>query len=202
VRHLFADLREASRQQAALRASIVVASLVFALLLVLAGDTSSLALVVLTLLGLLCVVNPHTQLPGALMLYMLLAWGVGVPTVWHPLTLPAALCLLVIHVAAAIAAGVPAQASLPRALSRLYLARLLAVAIATTLVWALAGLVAAGEVPGGIVAALTGLGVVAVGLVTHFVTVTHPGRRRDRTSGRTERLVDRRPDRPTGIGMP
>jgi hypothetical protein len=52
------------------------------------------------------------------------------------------------------------------------------------------------------VAALTGLGVVAVGLVTHFVTVTHPGRRRDRASGRTERLVDRRPDRPTGIGMP
>lgn len=202
MRHLLAELRHASRQQAALRAAIVAASLVFALLLVLAGETSSLALVVLTLLGLLCVVNPHTQLPGALMLYMLLVWGVGVPTTWHPLTLPAALCLLVIHVAGAIAAGVPAQASLPRALSRLYVTRLLAVAVATTVVWALAGLVAVGEVPGGVVAALTGLGVVAVGLVTHFVTVTHPGRRQDRAGRRAPRVVDHRPDRPTGIGMP
>ncbi len=199
MERLFTDLRGASRQQALLRSSVVVAALVYSVLLVAAGDSTPLALVVLGALGLLCVVNPHTQAPTLLLLYMLVAWGAGVPSPWHPLTLPAALCLLVIHVACALAAGVPSAASLPGTLRLLYGPRLIAVAVATTLVWAVAGAVAASGTPGGIVAALTGLGVVTVGLVTHYVTVTRPARSGQRR--RRERVVDQR-ERPKELGLP
>lgn len=199
MERLFTDLRGASRQQALLRSAVVVAALVYSVLLVLAGDSTPLALVVLGALGLLCVVNPHTQAPTLLILYMLAAWGAGVPSAWHPLTLPAALCLLVVHVACALAAGVPSAASLPGALRHLYGPRLIAVALATTVVWAVAGAVAATGTPGGIVAALTGLGVVTIGLVTHYVTVTRPTRSTGRR--RPERIVDQR-ERPREMGLP
>lgn len=198
MERLFTDLRGASRQQATLRSAVVVAALVYSALLVAAGDTHPLALVVLGALGLLCVVNPHTQLPAVLVLYMLVVWGVGVPSAWHPLTLPAALCLLVVHAACALAAGVPPAGSLP-GLRRLYGPRLIGVAVATTLVWALAGAAAVGGTPGGIAAALTGLGVVAVGLTTHYLTVTRPARSRPRQRG--ERVVDER-ERPRELGLP
>lgn len=200
---LFQDLRSASRQQAVVRAAIVLASLVFAACLVLAGESLPFSLVVLSLLGVLCVLNPHTQMPVALMLYMLIVWAAGVPSVWHPLTLPAALCLLVIHVASALAAGVPAQAALPPGLWRLYRPRLLLVCAATTVVWVLAAGASTAALPGGVVAALTGLGVVTIGVVTHYLRVTRPvvqWEPREKPSP----VLDARPGtgrRPTGFGM-
>lgn len=169
---LLHDITTASRQQVALRVSIAVAALLLALILFTAGEVSPWALAVLSGLGALVALNPHTEMPGVLMVYTLVTWWVAVDAPWHPLALPMALCLLFIHVASALAAGMPAQAAIPARLWLLYWPRLALVAMATGAFWVLAGMHAMSDLPGGPYAVLSAFVVLGAGLVVHYLFIT------------------------------
>lgn len=124
MRDLLEDLRTLSREQAILRGAIVLSLLAFAVLLLLAGDSTLYAIVVLAILGMICVINPHSVLPAAVIVYCLAVWWAGVPEPLVPFATPAALCLLVLHTACALAATAPAQAAIPRELFWRYAVRL------------------------------------------------------------------------------
>lgn len=189
MRDLFTDVATASRQQVLVRVCIVVTTLLFALTILISGaHTSTWAVVVLPLLGLLCALNPHTGFPTATMLYLLGVWAAGVQTVWTPWSLVAATCLVVLHTCCALAAGTPAQAPLPSALLGLYALRLAVLVAGTTLLWILAALKEAVELPGGVVAALASLAVLVLGLVMHYRLVTG----REDLSGPADQFTDRR----------
>lgn len=173
---LIEDLRSASQHQWALRASVLLATLAFALLLVLAGESTPWSLVILSGLGFLCFLNPHSVIPGAVMLYCLAVWWAGVPDPFNPLALPAALCLLVLHTACALAAAVPAQAELPKALFGQYAVRLAVISGATTVASLLAWVMVELDPPGGLVALLAGLVALGVALGVHYwMVTTRPG---------------------------
>lgn len=172
VADLLDDLRSASQQQWALRASILVSTLGFAFVLVLAGQSTPWSLVILGGLGFLCFLNPHSVIPGAVIVYCLAVWWAGVPDPFNPLALPAALCLLVVHTACALAAAVPPQADLPKALFGQYAVRLALVAGATTVVSLVGWTIVELQPPGGIVALLGGLLTLGVALGMHYWVVT------------------------------
>lgn len=172
MRDLFIDVFTASRQQGLLRVCIVTSTLVFALAVLLSGNTSTWAIVVLPVLGVFCAVNPHTGFPTATMLYLLGVWAAGVETVWTPWSLVAALCMLTLHTCCAIAAGTPSQAPLPRSLWELYAVRIGILGAATTILWALAALKEVIRLPGGVVAGLAALAVIVMGLALHYRLVT------------------------------
>lgn len=189
MRDLFIDVATASRQQVLVRVCIVVATLLFALTVLLSGgNTSPWAVVVLPVLGVLCAVNPHTGFPTATMLYLLGVWAAGVDTVWTPWSLVAALCMLVLHTCCAVAAGTPAQAPLPRGFWQLYALRVTILGAATTLLWILAAAKEVARLPGGVVAGLASLVVLALGLVMHYRLVTS----KEDFRGPTDQFTDRR----------
>lgn len=174
---LIEDLRTASSNQQLLRGIILAAVLVFAVLLVASGESTTWALLVLGALGVLCALNPHTVLPAAVMVYCLAVWWTGMPDPLNPLALPAALSLLLLHTACALAAAVPAQASLPRKLLISYAVRLAVVSGATTALFVIGWVIVKTQPPGGLVALLTGLLALGVVVGTHYVVVTaRPGR--------------------------
>ncbi|GAA4426859.1 hypothetical protein GCM10023169_26120 [Georgenia halophila] len=165
------ELRSAGREQLALRGAIVVAGLVFAVAAAATGGADLWAdpwfAVAIPALALLAALSPHTFLPAVLMLYLVGVWITGTPELWTPWAPLAAACLLVIHTAAAIATSVPAQATLPARLWRLYLPRVAVLLGAAVAVWAVVGLVHGRTVPGGPAAMVTGLAVVTAGLLAH-----------------------------------
>lgn len=175
---LLDDLRTASQGQLMLRGAVLVSVLVFAVLLVLSGESTPWAVAVLGVLGALCALNPHTVLPAAVILYGLAVWWTGVPDPANPLALPAALSLLLLHTACALAAAVPAQADLPRALLGEYAVRLAIVSGATVALSLVAWLVVEVQPPGGLLAVLLGLLALGLAVGVHYVMVTaRPGRR-------------------------
>lgn len=165
------------RDQLLLRGAGAVATVGFACCVAIAGDLAPLGLLVLTLIGALAILNPHTQVPVALMIYLLGVWVVNVPAGWHLATLPAAWCLLVIHVSAALAAAVPSSAPLPAELWWRYSRRLLVVGAIVTGFWLLTGLHAAAALPGGPYAAVAALALIGGALVAHYLLVTTRGAR-------------------------
>ncbi|USQ75440.1 hypothetical protein [Ornithinimicrobium cryptoxanthini] len=175
---LIEDLRTASQGQLMLRAAVLVSVLAFAVLLVLSGESTLWAVAVLGVLGAFCALNPHTVLPAAIMIYGMAVWWTGVPDPFNPLALPAALSLLLLHTVCALAAAVPAQATLPRELFGQYAVRLAIVSGATTALSLVAWLVVEAEPPGGLVALLVGLLALGLAVGVHYVVVTaRPGRR-------------------------
>ena len=172
VKELLEDLRSLSRPQVLLRLLILVSLLSFAILLLVAGESSVLALVALSLLGAACVLNPHTVLPAAVMIYCLAVWWTGVPDPFNPLVLPAALCLMVTHTACALTAAAPAQADLPPGLFRLYAVRLGIVGGATVLLSLVAWLQEWWGYGGGITAVIAGLLALGVAVGVHYWVVT------------------------------
>lgn len=180
MRELVEELTTASRQQAILRSVMLGATLVFAVAVVLAGESSVWALAILSGLGGAAAVNPHTGLPAFVMLYLVVVWAVGVQALWTPWSLVAALCLLAFHTSAAVAASVPSAAPLSAELWRRYAVRLGWVTAATTVVWLLALLVEAVAVPGAVVGGIAAMVLLGVGLAVHYLTVT----RQSETGGR------------------
>lgn len=172
LRELLNDLRTASRSQVALRATMVLALLVFGLLLYSAGTIADFAFVVLGILGLLTACVPTGPLPAAVLLYCVTAWWTGVPheVTWE--TLGAALALLCVHLTCGLAGSVPAQAELPDGILREYAVRLGVVVGATVLVWGAAVLQTRLDLPGGVPAVAIGTGAVALVLGVHYVLVT------------------------------
>lgn len=172
MKELLDDLRSLSREQAILRGLMVVSLLAFAVLLLLAGESSVYALVVLAILSAFCVINPHTVLPAAVMVYCMAVWWAGVPEPMVPLATPAALCLLVLHAASAVSASAPAQAAIPRELLWRYAVRLALVAGATVALSLVAWTHQAWGYGGGLIAVVSGLFALGVVLGVHYWAVT------------------------------
>ncbi|MDQ3383204.1 MAG: hypothetical protein M3519_05385 [Actinomycetota bacterium] len=190
MRELYQELTTASRQQAVLRAVILGSILAFTLVLLIAGESSTWAMVILTLLGVATAVNPHTGLPSFVLLILLATWAVGVDSLWTPWSLVAAVCMLVLHTACAVAAVTPAAAPVPREALARYAVRLGAVAAGTAVLWLMAGAQQLGGVPGGVVASITALLVLALGLGLHYVRITRTSEREALGPG----FPGRRPD--------
>ncbi|QDO89357.1 hypothetical protein FNH13_14300 [Ornithinimicrobium ciconiae] len=172
LKELVTELGSLSREQVALRFMIVLSLLGFTVVLLIAGESSVYAMVVLSLLSALCVLNPHTALPAAVMLYCLAVWWVGVPEPFNPWCVPAGLCLMVLHTACALTSAFPAPATVPRALLAQYAVRLGLVAGATVLLSLVAWTHEALGYGGGLVAVLAGLLALGLALGTYYAVVT------------------------------
>lgn len=166
------DVRTMSREQILLRLLIVLAAEGYAMVLTLVSPAGLAALAGIMLLGIAVALLPDTGLPSLAILYLLSSWVVGVAPVWTPAALPAAVALLLMHGAAALAASVPAQSPLPLDLLSRQAARLGVVAGLTVVAWAAAGVVESVRVPGGIVAPMLGLAVLALGLSAHYLMLS------------------------------
>jgi hypothetical protein len=159
---LWVDVRSASRDHLAVRLVSLAGALVFTLALALACGGNPAAWAVLVLLGVLVVLQPHTLMPGLFLVFAVASWWAGVEGSWHWALLPAALGLLLVHVGAALAAAVPAQAPLPGSVRRRWAARTGVVATLTAGVWGAAGLLATVATgAGGAVPGIVGLALVA-----------------------------------------
>lgn len=166
---LWVDLRSASRDHLAVRLASLGGALVFTLAFALAGGGNPASWALLTIFGALVVLQPHTLMPGLFLVFAVASWWAGVEAAWHWALLPAALGLLLVHVGAALAASVPAQAPLPASVRRRWAVRTGTVAAVTVGVWGAAGVLAAlasGE--GGAVPGLVGLALVAGCLVLYL----------------------------------
>ncbi|USQ78945.1 hypothetical protein [Ornithinimicrobium faecis] len=172
MRDLIEDLKTLSPEQTVLRGLIVFSLLGFALVLVLAGESSVYALVVLVILGGVCVLNPHTVLPAAVMIYCLATWWAGVSEPLVPWATPAALCLLLLHTACALTAAAPAQARIPRQLFGQYAVRLAIVAGATVALSLVAWVHQSWGYGGGLIALTSGLFALGASLGVYYWAVT------------------------------
>ena len=165
---LWVDVRSASRDHLAVRLVSLAGALVFTLALALAGGGNPAAWALLVVFGVLVVLQPHTLMPGLFLVFAVASWWAGVDARWHWALLPAALGILLVHVGAALAASVPAQAPLPASVRRRWAVRTAAVAAVTTGVWGgagLLGMVATGA--GGAVPGIVGLALAAACLVLY-----------------------------------
>lgn len=173
MKDLIEDIRSLSPQHVLLRFVIIASILGFAGILVIAGESSSYALIVLGVLGILCVLNPHTLLPGAVIIYCLAVWWAGVPEPTVAWAAPAALCLLLLHTACALSASAPAQATLPSAWFNVYGRRVAYVGGATIALSLVAYAHQAWGYRGGLTAVIAGLFALALGVGTHYWAVTN-----------------------------
>lgn len=172
VRDLLDDLTSLSREQLVLRFVIVLSLLGFTVTLLIAGESSVYAVVVLSLLSSLCVLNPHTVLPATVIVYCLAVWWVGVPDPFDPWCVPAALCLMLLHTACALASAFPAQASVPTAVFVQYAVRLGIVSGVTVVLSLAAWTQEAVGYGGGLGAVLAGLLALGLALAVYYVVVT------------------------------
>ena len=69
MKDLIEDVKSLSQEQLLLRCAIVLSLLGYALVLLVAGESSIYALIVLTILSVCCVLNPHTVIPAAVMVW-------------------------------------------------------------------------------------------------------------------------------------
>lgn len=166
---LWTDLRSASRGQLLVRLAALGGALLFTVAFVLAGGGGPVSWTGLCLLGLLVVVQPHTVAPALFLVFAVASWWVGVDGRWHWALLPAALGLLLVHVATALAASVPAQAPLPASVLRRWSLRTGLVAAVTTGVWGAAGvLVGLASGAGGALPGIVGLALAGACLVVYL----------------------------------
>lgn len=169
------DLRTMSREQTLVRLLIVLAAEAYAVVLTSVSAAGFVALVGIMALGVLTALLPQTGLPGLVILYLLTSWVVGVEPVWTPAAIPAALALLLLHAGCALAATVPPQSPLPMALLRTQAMRLGVVGAVTVAVGAAAGVAEAVSLPGGILAPIVGLALVAAGVGGHYRLLSRSG---------------------------
>jgi len=142
------DLVGMSASHAIARVVIVLAGAGFVTTLGLTAPLQPFAVAVMLALVLLAAYHPHSVLPLVAMGYLLLSWVALVPAGWSIASLPAALCMVLVHVGAAVCSATPAAAPLPAALWHLYARRLAVVAGLTLLVWSAAPLVQLVPTPG------------------------------------------------------
>lgn len=166
---LLVDLRTASRSHQLVRALILVGGLLFCLGLLAAGGAGWANLTMALVVTLMVVVQPHTLAPGLFLAVTIGMWWAAVDG-WHWGLLPAALGVLLTHVAAALCASVPAQAVIPAEVLRSWASRSGVVALITVGVWGVAGLVTSRTMTGlGAIPGIVGLAVLASGLVAYLL---------------------------------
>lgn len=180
VRH---DLGSMSRGQLLLRTLVVLSAGLFALLLSVVGDPGAAAIAITPLAGVLAAALPQTSWPAITLTYAVISWAVTAGEGSGVAVVPAALSLLVLHTACALAASVPAQAPLSREYAVLHGRRVGAVAVLTVGTGALVVSTASVRPPGGVLASVVALVVLAVALLVHYVLLAHwngaPPSRRD-----------------------
>lgn len=169
---LIEELAHLSREQMILRLAIVTSLLGFTAVLLVAGDSSIYAVIVLSVLGAICVINPHTILPATVMIYCFAVWWVGVPEPFNPWCVPAGLFLMLMHTACALTSAFPAQSTLPRAVLAQYAVRLGVVAGATVALSLVAYAHEAFGYFGGLPAVLVGLMALGLAIGVYYAVVT------------------------------
>ena len=163
---LWEDLRGASRDAWAVRSVILVGALLVALAFWAAGDVYPVLWVVQVGLAALVVLQPHTTMAFVYVLWVIGSWWAAVDVPWHWALLPAMLGLLLVHAGSALAASVPAQATVPVSVLRRWASRTALVGAVATGIWGMAGMLAQAGRTSGVLPALLGLVVLAMGLVS------------------------------------
>lgn len=181
-----------SRHQWWLRGAMVLATALFVVLVSMAGEVSTVAVLAVPLATAVAAAAPHTQLPTALMVFLIGLWFGGVPAGWHPELIPAAWSLLCLHTLFALAAAFPIGATLPRTVLAHMARRVLVVAALTGLLGVLLWVVTDVTLPGGPYPAIAGLAVLVVLLVLHYRGVTRADAGASPASKNRERPLDRR----------
>ncbi len=175
---LWVDLRSASRDHLAVRLVSLAGALLFTLALALAGGGNPAGWTVLAAFGALVVLQPHTLMPALFLVFAVASWWAGVDATWHWALLPAAVGLLLVHVGAALAASVPAQAPLPASVRRRWALRTGVVGAVTVGVWGAAGVLdAVATRAGGAVPGIVGLALAAGCLLLYLRGMGRPDRR-------------------------
>ena len=171
-----------SRQQLLLRAVPVPATVLFVVLVGVAGGSfRPLFVVPAVALAVLATVLPDSSAALFLVLDLAALWSVAVPERLGGEVLAAGLLVLVLHLAVTLAAVGPPGLVLERAVVRTWALRGLALAAVTAGTWVAARLVAgAGMAPSGWVMAA---GLVLVLGWTALLTVRLDGRRSSHTAG-------------------
>jgi len=164
LREHWVNLRTASPSHLRVRLVALLGAVGYALCLVAAGGGGPVAWIGTVVLGALVVVQPNGIMPAFFLLWAIAAWWAGVPGPWHWALLPAAWSLLLVHTSAALAASVPPQATVPRAVLRRYAVRVGVVAGVVTVFWALAALASGAREGGGPAPSVLGLALLAAAL--------------------------------------
>ncbi|WP_130014728.1 hypothetical protein [Serinicoccus sediminis] len=165
LREHWVNLRTATPSHLRVRLVALAGAVVVALSLAAAGGGGPVAWGGTVLLGALVVLQPGGIMPAFFLVWAIAAWWAGVPGPWHWALLPAAWGLLLVHAGAALAASVPPQATVPRAVVVRYAARVGVVAAAVTLVWGLAALAVGARSGGGPLPSVLGLALLAGALL-------------------------------------
>jgi len=132
-------LSATSRQQRLLRAAVVAAAGCFLALLPAAGGGAHPWLTgVGVVLALVAAAAPESHVPLVLVLFLGTFWYVATPDRLGAATVPAALALLVVHVAATLASHGPPSVTLEGSLLRTWVVRTLLCGAAAAGLWLLA----------------------------------------------------------------
>ncbi len=161
-------LRSTSPSQLLMRVLILLGTLGFTASLLAAGEVQTWGLYVLAVMTALTMAAPHTDTGFIVILYLMAVWFSGVDDVTTAWTVPAALSLLLIHVACALAATAPFGARVPGRTLRRWGVRTTLVAGGTALAWAVSAGVARLDLPADPL-----FGVLAVALIAAAVVLTY-----------------------------
>lgn len=156
----------AHRQQRVLRAGVLVATLAFLWLVVLAGGTVHVVVSTgLLVLAVLAALMPDSSAPLFLVLGLAGRWWAAVPDAWSGWTLAAAVLLLAVHLASTLGSYGPPALVVPAALLRTWAGRAAVMLAVTALVWLVAGLFTTLALPGTVPVLAVALGVVVAWIV-------------------------------------
>ncbi|MGB3258953.1 MAG: hypothetical protein WBG89_04275 [Ornithinimicrobium sp.] len=168
------DVFTMSRTHLGARAVTFTAGATFVATLGAAGDLSLLPAAAMVGAVLLATWHPHTLFPVLAIAYLVTNWITLMPGTWTVWTLPAALCLLVLHAGAAVCAAVPAQAPLPAPVWATTGRRVGVVAGFTMAVWILSAVIEGTDVGSGVVPAVAALAVLGLALGVHYRLFVRP----------------------------
>jgi hypothetical protein len=127
--------RRIGRYAFALRVIIAMAAVVSWLVGGVLGEFETKTTLLLLVVAVIAAMSPDGLAPLALIIVMMMVWILAVDPISIPWSCVPALCVLVVHVAAARAASTVNGAALDRAATVLWLRQLGVVAAATLLVW-------------------------------------------------------------------
>ncbi len=152
-----------SAQQRLLAAAVPLAVLLFLATATAAGaGVAPWPVSVTGLLAVLAAVTPGSAAPLVLLLWLAGYWALGVEGPLSAWTLPAAVAVLVVHVASGLAAHGPAGLVLDRVTLVRWLRRSAAATAATVVLWGVCAALAQSGPPGGAVLSGAALAVVAL----------------------------------------
>lgn len=172
------DERERPASSPQRRVLVAVAVLAVAGALAVTGSTTDLTFGAfsagVTLLALLAMANPDSSVPLAVIGLVVIRWAVSDGSPASPAALVIAVALTVFHAAAALAAAVPATATVPVEIVRRWVVRTSVVVGVTTLWWVVLAVLDGREAGPSRLATLVALVVLVVALVMQRAIVTDP----------------------------